>query len=94
MDDGPVRDGLVEAVEVVLAEEEVHYGWAAETRTRLLYEQMTGRPMPEAVDDEGEVRSTGTLTREELYATAQELDIPGRSSMTKDELAAAIEEQA
>jgi hypothetical protein len=96
MDDGPVRDGMVDAVEIVLAEEEEHYGWAANTRTRLLYEQVVGRPLPEMGD---EVRSEGTVdlaeaTKEELYATAQELDIPGRSAMTKEELAAAIEEQA
>lgn len=32
------------------------------------------------------------LTRDELYAKAQELDIEGRSSMTKDELAEAIKQ--
>jgi hypothetical protein len=31
-------------------------------------------------------------TRDELYARASELDIPGRSEMNKDELAAAIAE--
>ncbi len=30
------------------------------------------------------------LTREELYRRAQEADIPGRSSMTKDELAESL----
>lgn len=34
--------------------------------------------------------STG-MTRDELYAKAQEMDIPGRSRMTKDELAAATD---
>jgi hypothetical protein len=30
-------------------------------------------------------------SRAELYRVAQELDIPGRSKMTKDELAAAVQ---
>ncbi|WP_293626368.1 Rho termination factor N-terminal domain-containing protein [Salinisphaera sp.] len=30
------------------------------------------------------------MTRDELYDRAQQLDIPGRSRMTKEELAAAI----
>lgn len=95
MDDSPARDGMVEAVEIVLAEEQEHYGWAADNRTRLLYEQVTGRraPDPDEVRSVGDVDLTGA-TKEELYATAQELDIPGRSAMTKDELAQAIEEQA
>jgi hypothetical protein len=45
------------------------------------------RTFKEAVDlrDEG--------TKEDLYAEAQRLDIPGRSSMTRDELATAIAER-
>lgn len=39
--------------------------------------------------DEGEL---GERTREELYERAKELDIAGRSEMTKDELVEAIEE--
>jgi plasmid stabilization system protein ParE len=35
-------------------------------------------------------RSLEELTRDELYNRAKELTIPGRSSMTKTELAAAI----
>lgn len=31
-------------------------------------------------------------TKDELYEQAQELDIPGRSTMTKDELQQAIDE--
>lgn len=41
-------------------------------------------PEPEVpVEDDG-------LTRAELYELAQQLDIPGRSAMDRDELAAAI----
>ena len=36
-------------------------------------------------------RSYDGLTREELYELAQERDLPGRSSMSKDELVAALE---
>ena len=34
--------------------------------------------------------STRQPTRAELYRAAQQLDIPGRSTMTRDELAAAV----
>jgi hypothetical protein len=34
--------------------------------------------------------TTAEPTRAELYKTAQRLDIPGRSKMTRDELAAAV----
>jgi hemerythrin superfamily protein len=36
--------------------------------------------------------SGGERTKEELYEEAKEKDVPGRSSMTKDELARAVEE--
>jgi hypothetical protein len=39
------------------------------------------KPRPQALDD---------LTKEELYARAQEAEIPGRSEMSKDELVAAL----
>jgi hemerythrin superfamily protein len=35
----------------------------------------------------------GDMTREQLYAQAKEAEIPGRSSMTKDELARALRER-
>ena len=35
-------------------------------------------------------RPLDTMTRDELYELAQELDIPGRSKMKKDELRAAL----
>ena len=38
----------------------------------------------------GESGSYDDWTREELYSRAQELDIPGRSDMTKDELIEAL----
>jgi hypothetical protein len=43
--------------------------------------QGTGKPRPRALDD---------LTKEELYARAQEAEIPGRSEMSKDDLVAAL----
>lgn len=53
-------------------------------------EQLEERAEP--VDDPGEVDPTPDvdLTRDELYQRAKEADIPGRSSMTKDELAEAL----
>jgi hemerythrin superfamily protein len=47
------------------------------------------------IDGSGSASGAGSdePTRAELYAQAKEADIPGRSSMTKDELAKAISEQ-
>lgn len=97
MADGPVKEATEAAVEEVLADEENHYGWAELTRMQLLYRLATGgQELPELDEDAaGEATIDVTdSTRDELYATAQELDIPGRSNMSKAELAEAIEEQA
>lgn len=40
--------------------------------------------------ERGEPADDDELTRAELYELAQQLDIPGRSGMDRDELAAAI----
>lgn len=88
MGESAVKDALTAAAEVVLAEEEEHYGWADGARGRMLYGLATaGQELPSAIDLAG-------ASKEELYAKAQELEIQGRSDMTKDELAAAIEEKA
>lgn len=42
---------------------------------------------------EGAVIDLADATRDELYAKAQELDIEGRSDMTKDELARALQQR-
>jgi DNA end-binding protein Ku len=42
-------------------------------------------------DDGGGSKQLDELSREELYERAQEADIPGRSSMTKQQLAGALE---
>jgi hypothetical protein len=47
--------------------------------------QATGKQRPRALDD---------LTKEELYARAQEAEIAGRSEMSKDELVAALRARA
>ena len=86
MADGDVRRRFETVSAAVLAQEEEHYAWASDTRARLLLTMAVGA---RAVDD---TQPSG-LTRDELYARAQELDIPGRSQMTKDELHAAVEAQ-
>jgi hypothetical protein len=45
---------------------------------------------PRAVTRTGEGNGVGSMSKADLYRRAQELDIPGRSKMTKDELAAAV----
>jgi len=71
----------------VLVEEEEHYTWADETRAALLKSALTGTAGPPS----GRASSSDAMTRDELYRKAQQLDIPGRSAMSRDELAAAVE---
>jgi rubrerythrin len=97
MADGPVKERFRAATAEVLAQEEEHYGWASVTRNELLFSMATGgRAMP-APPMSADLTGTGAppvldLTKDELYAQAQELDIEGRSKMTKDELRAAVAE--
>jgi DNA end-binding protein Ku len=42
--------------------------------------------------DAGEGNGASSMSKSELYRRAQELDIPGRSKMSKDELARAVAE--
>ncbi len=95
MAEGDVRTQLQAAVDVVLAQEEDHYGWAAAARTRLLFMAVTDGVEPPEPD---EVRGAGvadpaSMTKAELYEAAKDLEVEGRSQMTKDELAAAVGEQ-
>jgi hypothetical protein len=48
----------------------------------------------ETPDDSSRPGSLDDLTKEELYARAQEADISGRSEMSKDELVAALRRQS
>lgn len=43
-----------------------------------------------AQESQGEAKATDEATKEELYKKAQEQEIPGRSTMSKDELAKAV----
>jgi rubrerythrin len=93
---GDVRTQLEAAVATVLAQEEEHHGWAAQARTRMLFMGVTGGVEPPIPGEEVRGAASADLssqTKDELYATAQELDIPGRSQMTKDELIRAVAEQ-
>jgi DNA end-binding protein Ku len=47
-------------------------------------------PAPPATGRAGDGSGGGSLSKADLYRQAQELDVPGRSKMTKDELAAAV----
>jgi rubrerythrin len=90
MSEGDVRAQLEAVSREVLGQENEHLTWARDTRTQMLFGLATGgaaAPGPEEVID---LRS---MTKDELYATAQDLEIEGRSRMTKDELARAVSEQ-
>jgi DNA end-binding protein Ku len=47
-------------------------------------------PGPSAEARTGEGDGMGSASKADLYRRAQKLDIPGRSKMSKDELAAAV----
>jgi hypothetical protein len=91
MADGAAREGLLSAVQEVLDQEVEHEGWATTARERMLFGLATGGLEPPAESD-GAVVDLTELTKDELYATAQQLEIEGRSQMSKDELAAAVAE--
>jgi rubrerythrin len=76
----------------VLAQEEEHYGWASDTRADMLFTLATGAARAGS-GEPGDVLDLTSMTRDELYATAQELDIEGRSRMNKDELAEAVADE-
>lgn len=66
----------------VLAQEEEHFSWASETRADMVFSLAAGA-----------APGLTSMTRDELYAAAQELDIEGRSRMKKDELAEAVADE-
>jgi hypothetical protein len=74
----------------VLSQEEDHYTWATDTRTTLLLSLATSVAGAAGVSSPGR---DAEPTRDELYEAAKELDIAGRSRMTKDELMAAVEDE-
>jgi rubrerythrin len=89
--DGDLRTALAAAVAEVQPQEDEHYGWARLTRATLTSERLgLPPPPPLAMSVRGGSVDLESATKEELYAMAQELDIPGRSEMTKDELLSAI----
>jgi rubrerythrin len=91
MTNGPLRRRMQTVTSGVLAQEEEHYRWAHDTRARLLLSLAGARSV--ATDSSPDTAPEDERTRDELYAQAQELDIPGRSQMTKDELRAAVSAQ-
>lgn len=92
MADGPVRDQMRTTSAEVLAQEVKHAEWARQTRRRMLYLAATGSEPPtvERAAADGAASEAEAMTKEQLYEEAKELGIEGRSSMTKDELAAAV----
>ena len=82
---GDARTQLEAVTSQVLAQEEDHHRWAHNARAEMLFALATGGGTPASG---GEARS-----RDDLYAAAQELDVEGRSQMTKDELARAVAER-
>jgi rubrerythrin len=90
MSPSDVRTQLEAVTTEVLAQEEEHVTWASDTRAQMLFGLATGGATPPRTD---EVVDLSAMTKDELYATAQDLEIEGRSDMNKDELAQAVAEQ-
>lgn len=60
------------------------------TALALLFKRQDGQPLLQRAIRFVRRTRLEDLTRDELYARAQEADIPGRSEMTKDELLKAL----
>jgi rubrerythrin len=86
--DGPIREAFQAAVDEVEQQEDEHLAWATNTKERLILGLVTGPDTP--AGDIADAKDE--LTKQELYAEAQARDVPGRSSMTKDQLVDALEE--
>src|SRR3954449_9023119 len=63
-----------------------------ETRRREVVEEEDGERQREVAEEEHEEVRETPMTRDDLMRRAQELDLPGRSTMDKDELASAVDE--
>lgn len=87
--------GKVDAGDVVASEVEQAGGGDEDTSDGDVIDllEVIRRSLAEQVPD-GEARPLSDLTRDELYERAQELDIPGRSSMRKAELVEAVRGRA
>jgi len=87
--------GKVDAGDVVASEVEQAGGGDEDTSDGDVIDllEVIRRSLAEQVPDE-EARPLSDLTRDELYERAQELDIPGRSSMRKAELVEAVRGRA
>jgi len=93
MADSELRRRMETVTSEVLAQEEKHYTWARDTRGGMLL-ALAGIPTAfDGLSSRGTSAGGDERTRDELYTSAQELNIPGRSQMTKAELQAAIVEQ-
>jgi hypothetical protein len=63
-----------------------------ETRRREVVEEEEGEQEREIAHEEREEVHEAPVTRDDLMRRARELDLPGRSTMDKDELARAVDE--
>jgi rubrerythrin len=89
--EGDVKQAFAAAVREVEPQEDDHVGWATSTWEQMVLAQATGgaaAPVDQSVGDP----PLQEVTKAELYAQAQEADVPGRSAMTKEELAQALQE--
>jgi hypothetical protein len=84
--------GLASLAAVPQVRERVSTLLATTSRNR---QQLKGLATPTVAGrDSGRPSTLEALTKEELYARAQEAEIPGRSEMSKEELVAALREKS
>lgn len=94
MAEGDLRAQFERVTAEVLAQEEEHYGWSHAARAELLATLVGVAPdaaPSTTVEHEIDLRDK---TKAELYAAAQDADVPGRSQMTKQQLARAVAQQS
>lgn len=84
--DGALRDSFQSAVDEVAGQEDEHLAWVTNVKEQLAISLVTG-DHGLAIDI---AAARGELTRQQLYAEAQAQGVPGRASMTKDELQDAL----
>jgi rubrerythrin len=87
--EGELRDAFRVAVDEVETQEDEHLAWAMNAKEQLIMALVLGQPSVEVDMAAGKE----DLTKQELYAQAQAQEIPGRSTMTKDELAEALSDE-
>ena len=94
--DGSVKEAFRWAVDQVEDQEDEHIRWTRTAWTNQVMARATGGqlPVPGSESEQSSEPAVDEMTKEELYQLAKEANIPGRSTMDKEQLARAVAEAA